>query len=104
MFFELQMKKFKNYKYWDPQRSPALEGNCSESSFPLFGCWATERANQKTAQNNYYIEPDFGAPGFVIFKLYYLCCLSKPKIKFSNFATLKTLGKQDQESTDEELL
>ena len=28
-------------------------------SCPLIGQLATERANQRAAQNNYYIEPDF---------------------------------------------
>ena len=36
----LQVAKFKKYK----------------------SCWATERANQREGQNNYYTEPDFGGP------------------------------------------
>ena len=38
-------------------------------SCPLIDCWATERASQRAAQNNYYIEPVWG---FVLFKLCYL--------------------------------
>ena len=38
-------------------------------SCPLIGCLANERANKRAAQNNYYIGPDFGVPGFVILKL-----------------------------------
>ena len=41
-------------------------------SGPLIGCWTNERANQRAAQHNYYIEPDFEVPGFVLLKLFYL--------------------------------
>ena len=36
-------------------------------SYPLIGCWATERANQRAVQNSYNKEPDFGVPGVLYF-------------------------------------
>ena len=42
-------------------------------SCPLIDCWATERANLRATQNNFYnIKPDFWVPGFVLLKLCYL--------------------------------
>ena len=41
-------------------------------SSPLIGCWPTERANQRAAQDNYCIEPDFWVLGFVLLKICYL--------------------------------
>ena len=41
-------------------------------SCPLIGSLSSSTANQRAAQNNYYAEPDFGVPGFVLLKLCYL--------------------------------
>ena len=46
-------------------------------SCPLSGSWDTERNNQRAAQNNYYIEPNFGVSGFVLPKLCYLYLIKK---------------------------
>jgi len=35
----------------------------------LIGSWATERANQRATQNSFYLELDFGVPGFVLLNL-----------------------------------
>ena len=40
---------------------------------PLIGGWATERVNQRAAQNNYYIEPNFGVP--VLYFLNFVTCI-----------------------------
>ena len=60
------LTKFKKYKSWNPKVRLCI---VIILSCPLIGCWATERANQRAAQNNYYIESDFGVPGFVLYKL-----------------------------------
>ena len=50
LFWLLQMKNFKKKKSWDP-KARQLFLSCL-----LIGCWATVRANEQAAQNNYYIE------------------------------------------------
>ena len=47
-------------------------------SCPFTGCWTNERANQRAAQNNYYIKPGFWVPGFVLLEL----CYFLPRISF----------------------
>ena len=69
IFCCLQVTKFKKYKSWNPKVRLCI---VIVLSCPLIGCWATERANQRAAQNNYYIEPDFGVPSFVLLKLCHL--------------------------------
>ena len=60
-------------------------------SCPLIGCWDTERANQRTAQNNSYIDLDFEVPVYVLLKLCYLY-LSKEVGDFSEFWGLLTIS------------
>ena len=42
-------------------------------SCSLIGSLSSSTANQRAAQNNYYIEPDFGVPSFLLPKLFYTC-------------------------------
>jgi hypothetical protein len=55
----VQATKFKKYKTWDPQ-SPLYI--VIVLSCPLIGSLSNSTANQKAAQNNLYIEPEFGDP------------------------------------------
>ena len=48
--FELQVTNFNKYKSWNPKVRLCI---VIVLRCPLIGCWATERANKKAAQNNY---------------------------------------------------
>ena len=71
--WKLQVKKFKNYKFWNPYIPTLLVLSC-----PIIVSLSSSTANQRQAQNNYYTEWYFGVPGFVIINLFYL--LRYPKL------------------------
>ena len=58
---------------------------------PLAGCWSTERANQRAAQNKYYIESDFGVPGFVLINFFMCNYIFNGLLKIKFLTTLTTL-------------
>ena len=66
---EVQVTKFKKYKTWDPKVRLYI---VIVLSCPLISSLVSSTTNQMAAQNNCYIEPDFGNPTILLLKLFYL--------------------------------